>query len=224
MRLVAPEKGGFWRPIIRQSVACVTERDATISFSFRALHDCSGRLRGEEFGPSEALELDNGGGGVGGGGGTASPMDAGLAGQVHSDGSVAMADVTVKPPEAASPVPDAKADAGCVLGPTAGRCDAGVEIPTAGLYLWLSADVGVQIAGGQVTSWNDRSGAGRNATQTVAQYRPTAMANWHGGKPAIHFDGANRFLFLASGFDDFTKGLTVFLVSETLVDTACASF
>src|SRR6185369_2242174 len=83
---------------------------------------------------------------------------------------------------------------------------------------------GVQIAGGQVTTWNDRSGSGRNATQTVLQYRPTVVANWHGGKPALHFDGQNRFLFFASGFADFSKGLTVFLVTETLVDNTCPAF
>jgi len=170
------------------------------------------------------LESDNGGGG------TVSPMDGSVVGQVQSDGSAVMADVVVvHPAEAAPPLGDAKADvplidAGCALGASTGRCDAGAEISTAGLYLWLSADVGVQIAGGLVTAWNDRSGSGRNATQTVAQYRPTLMANWHGGKPALHFDGENRFLFFAAGFDDFSKGLTVFLVSETLVDNSCPSF
>ena len=100
---------------------------------------------------------DNGGG-VGGVGGTASPMDGGLAGQVHSDGSVGMADVGGQTPRRSRlsrPRRQGRCsvlDAGCSWVATAGRCDAGVEIPTAGLYLWLSADVGVQIAGGQVTS------------------------------------------------------------------------
>ncbi len=64
-----------------------------------------------------------------------------------------------------------------------------------GLQLWLEADVGVTAgAGGKVTAWQDQSGKGNNASQTVADTSPLLVNNAINGKPVLRFDGVDDFL------------------------------
>ena len=63
------------------------------------------------------------------------------------------------------------------------------------LVVWLDAARG--ISGTPVTSWADQSGAGNNATQTMAPRQPALTASGINGLPAVTFDGATTFLQIA---------------------------
>jgi hypothetical protein len=63
------------------------------------------------------------------------------------------------------------------------------------LVAWLDAARG--IAGTPVASWADQSGAGNNATQTMAPSQPALTASGINGLPAVSFDGALTFLQIA---------------------------
>src|SRR6185436_5428338 len=80
-----------------------------------------------------------------------------------------------------------------------------------GLLLWLSADVGVEVsmADGHVEAWRDRSGNGNDAHQIDETARPSVNESWHGGRPALRFDGLTSFLQLSDVFNDFTQGLSL---------------
>lgn len=80
-----------------------------------------------------------------------------------------------------------------------------------GLALWLDAAAGTTLfqssngttaasaAGDAVGYWGDRSGNGKNATQTTANNRPTIAPVTRNGKTVIRFDGLNdRFVFSAT--------------------------
>lgn len=64
-----------------------------------------------------------------------------------------------------------------------------------GLKLWLKADaITGLVDGNSVTTWNDSSGLGNNATQSTAANKPTYKTNIIGGYPVVRFDGSNDFL------------------------------
>ncbi|MFO1497194.1 MAG: Ig-like domain-containing protein [Verrucomicrobiota bacterium] len=70
---------------------------------------------------------------------------------------------------------------------------------TNGLQLWLKGDAGVVTnAAGAVTSWADQSGKANNATQADETAAPSVSANALNGKPAVHFDGDNDYLDVAT--------------------------
>lgn len=56
--------------------------------------------------------------------------------------------------------------------------------------LWLDADdsATVTVVSGDVSQWNDKSGNGRNATQTTAAKRPFLNSSGVNGKNSIQFD------------------------------------
>lgn len=60
-----------------------------------------------------------------------------------------------------------------------------------GLVMWLDANdaATVTLASGAVSAWNDKSGSGINASQSVANNRPTPTTV--NGRTAILFDGVN---------------------------------
>lgn len=89
-------------------------------------------------------------------------------------------------------------------------------IPTNGLVLSLDASDLSLAPGSAVESWPDLSGSNHHATSSGSA-RPTLVANGIGGEPAISFDGTDDYLNLASGFSDFTSGLTIFVVHEAAV-------
>ncbi len=83
-------------------------------------------------------------------------------------------------------------------------------VPLAGLQLWLKADAGVvQDATGHVSSWQDQSVNGNDATQPAAGSQPVWVADSGGGFPALRFDGSGDFLALNARI---ASGRTVFLV------------
>ena len=75
---------------------------------------------------------------------------------------------------------------------------ASVEIPTAGLSLWVRADAGVTAsANGSVTAWADQSGSNNTAVQAAESKAPKLVANALNGKPVLRFDGVDDYLDVA---------------------------
>jgi hypothetical protein len=70
------------------------------------------------------------------------------------------------------------------------------SMPTAGLQLWLKADVGVDTLNGTVSRWHDQSGHGNDAIQADVSRQPVLVANALKGKPVMRFDGSNDRLGL----------------------------
>lgn len=62
-----------------------------------------------------------------------------------------------------------------------------------GLLVWLRADMGVTTSSGKVTRWEDQSGSGNHATQTVSSQQPNYVPNVASlsGQPTIRFNSAN---------------------------------
>ena len=85
-------------------------------------------------------------------------------------------------------------------------------IPTSGLMLSLNAEnlLAVSAYGQPVTSWPDASANRSNAT--AGANAPTLVSNAIGGRPAVRFDGVDDFLSLPGGFQDFTGGISLFVV------------
>ena len=79
------------------------------------------------------------------------------------------------------------------------------------LELWLKADDLSLANGASVTSWNDASGHGENASAGNA---PTFATNAQNGQPAVRFDGSNDYMTIPSFplFSTSSSGLTVFTV------------
>ncbi len=85
---------------------------------------------------------------------------------------------------------------------------------TNGLQLWLKADAGVTAgAGGKVTAWQDQSGKGNNASQSVADMSPLLVNDAINGKPVLRFDGVDDFLEVAdSDSVSITGDITTFFL------------
>jgi hypothetical protein len=60
-----------------------------------------------------------------------------------------------------------------------------------GLSLWLKADAGVTIGGGNVNTWADQSSNGNNATGPATK-KPTFVSNGINGKPTMSFNGTTQ--------------------------------
>jgi hypothetical protein len=60
-----------------------------------------------------------------------------------------------------------------------------------GLSLWLKADAGVTMGGGNVNTWEDQSSNGNNATGPATK-KPTFVSNGINGKPAMSFNGSTQ--------------------------------
>jgi len=74
------------------------------------------------------------------------------------------------------------------------------------LVAWFTADSISAASGAQVSTWNDSTGNGFNATQTTTARQPTYMAQGMGLHPALHFDAANlsQLAFARPVSTDFT--------------------
>jgi fibronectin type 3 domain-containing protein len=92
------------------------------------------------------------------------------------------------------------------------------DIPEDGLVLLLDAGNAALSAtnGSQVMTWRDASGQGYDAV-TVSGQAPTLMTGAMGGGAALRFDGQNDYLSLAGGFEDFSTGMTLFVVARPTV-------
>ena len=84
------------------------------------------------------------------------------------------------------------------------------DIP--GLLIWLKADSGVQVAAGEVTSWNDQSGNGNNfIAQTVSLQPKYFGSSSLNGMPFVNFDGSDNLRSLSN----FNLGnTTIFVVAS----------
>ncbi|MDR2429404.1 MAG: fibronectin type III domain-containing protein, partial [Puniceicoccales bacterium] len=80
-------------------------------------------------------------------------------------------------------------------------------LPLEGLRLWLKADAGVVVdESGKVSQWQDQSGAGRHASQSVLARRPVQVAeSTLDGNVAVHFDAAQSQQL---GLPHFMSGAT----------------
>ena len=82
---------------------------------------------------------------------------------------------------------------------------------TAGLQLWLNADVGVTTnASGQVTAWADQSGLANNATQATLTSAPTIALNSRNGHATLRVTGTQYMeVQNANGIDNLLNDVTV---------------
>ena len=88
-----------------------------------------------------------------------------------------------------------------------------------GLSLWLKADAGVTMGGGNVSNWADQSSNGNNAIGP-SQKRPTYVSNGLNGKPAMSFNGSTQlFTINDSNSLDITTG-SVYVVMQRVGDGA----
>src|ERR1017187_2334956 len=85
---------------------------------------------------------------------------------------------------------------------------------TAGLQLWLNADVGVTTnASGQVTAWADQSGLGNNATQGTVASSPIIAINSLNGHATLRVTGSQYMeVPNANGIDNLLNDVTILTV------------
>ena len=90
----------------------------------------------------------------------------------------------------------------------------GVPVTT-GLVLSLDAGAAAQqyANGAPVSVWTDTSGMGANAVGANGT-SPVLVTNAIAGRPALRFDGADDFMALPSGFEDFTGGLSMYVIAR----------
>lgn len=85
------------------------------------------------------------------------------------------------------------------------------------LAAWLRGDT-IVTSGSAVTSWTDKSGSGRHATQGTAAAQPVLVASSINSLPAVQFDGNDDVLsFGASTFSALTGG-ELFIVGRVNAD------
>lgn len=91
--------------------------------------------------------------------------------------------------------------------------------PVSGLVLWLDASQITGLSdGGSVTTWEDKSGEGNDATQATAGFRPTYQTNEINSLPIVQFDGTDDFLALTSPLPTGNSARTVFVVFSLVAD------
>jgi hypothetical protein len=85
-------------------------------------------------------------------------------------------------------------------------------IPTNGLVLGLDASTltSTLADGAGVSTW---SGTGATATGSGSA-RPTLVTDGIGGVASVRFNGVDDYLSLGSGFEDFTGGVSMFVVAR----------
>jgi len=84
-----------------------------------------------------------------------------------------------------------------------------------GLALWLKADAGVMLGGGNISGWRDQSSNGNDAVGP-SQKRPTYINNGINGQPAILFNGSTQHFIIAdSNSLDITNGSIYMVVQRT---------
>jgi hypothetical protein len=76
--------------------------------------------------------------------------------------------------------------------------------------LWLdAADTSTVILNGSnVSRWDDKSGNGRNATQSTAANQPTYLATGFNGKPTLQVDGGDSLALGATSLGRNVSGIT----------------
>ncbi len=95
-----------------------------------------------------------------------------------------------------------------------------------GLALWLDAADKATLSmdeDGGISSWNDKSGNGRNATQPEARYRPIFSATALNGLPAIRFQGAKQNRLEAPALATSETAGMIFAIYNDPPDTCSSS-
>lgn len=88
------------------------------------------------------------------------------------------------------------------------------RIPSSGLILWLRADTGLELSGSSVSRWSDQSDGRHDAVPKDPAGGPRVTASAVHGRSAVLFSGKDDELRLPDGFEDFSAGLSVFVVAE----------
>jgi hypothetical protein len=97
-------------------------------------------------------------------------------------------------------------------------------IPQDKLELWLMADHGIGLAeDGGVAVWADYSPSEADAKQSLAGLQPTIAAAVGDLPQMLEFDGVDDQLALPAGFNDFSAGLSVFIIASASDDLSCPS-
>lgn len=104
-------------------------------------------------------------------------------------------------------------------------------VPTdiAGGILWLRSDLGVTLAGSNVSAWADQSGQGNDAAQGTTADQPAYLASgWSNGLPSIYFDRNNTEAMDLAGMADSSNDYTLFCAldqrnSSTMLQLLIAS-
>jgi fibronectin type 3 domain-containing protein len=93
-------------------------------------------------------------------------------------------------------------------------------LPASGRFLVLDAQTAaLQFANGAaVTAWQDISGNARHAAASGST-TPVLVTNAINGQPVLRFDGVDDHLTLPSGFQDFTAGMSLYVVKRPSVLT-----
>jgi hypothetical protein len=105
-------------------------------------------------------------------------------------------------------------------GPSDALGNADVVAPVAeDLLLWLLADKGVTESQGTVTLWADQSGHHLDARQSDPTRQPK-LVSIGSSRQVVTFDD-DDFMSLPSGFDDFTRGISMFVVFDTQSTLNC---
>ena len=91
------------------------------------------------------------------------------------------------------------------------------------MLLWLANDAGIVTTGNGVSAWQDQSGNGNDAVQSVAVNQPVVVPG-NNQQKALRFDGSSKFLSVPSLPIDGLTGMTVFLVSANSKDPADGSY
>ena len=89
------------------------------------------------------------------------------------------------------------------------------------LKLWLKADTGITLNGGDVAAWADQSGNGTHVTQGTGANQPAYQATGFNGLPTVNFTAANADV-LRSGATAMTLGnatASFFVVGQMLTGT-----
>jgi len=98
-----------------------------------------------------------------------------------------------------------------------GRIPSGVPVPTTGLLLWLTADVGVSQAGGSVSQWLDQSGNGNTVLQSTPASQPTFVASksTYGNQPVLQLIGSQWLKAGPLNNGPASTPLTIYVVGES---------
>lgn len=96
------------------------------------------------------------------------------------------------------------------------------SVTRAGIVTWLKANNGVSTSGSDVITWKDLSSTSNSPTQPSAGSRPTLVSSAINGHPAIEFNGSTQFLQFGSGFNSFSSGASIFIVTKPTAVTANA--
>jgi hypothetical protein len=128
--------------------------------------------------------------------------------------------------DSSPPAPDASTDA---TTPDTSTSDAATDVvqdvpvdaafnpATLGnLQLWVAADVGLALSGGKMT-WTDQSPQShlvQSPNDSSPCSNPTIQTAAINGLSAASFDGHTNCFTVSSGFNDFTNGVSIFVVAQ----------